>query len=70
MEQLLVWTALKWMLAERDRTRLRADDAFYEQELWRMPRSRLLLDSYLFAAAARQLKWRDEDSRRRATTLS
>jgi hypothetical protein len=69
MDQLLAWTALHWMLAERNRTRLRADDDFYERELWRMPRSRLLLDSYLFAAAARRLKWRDEDSRRRATTL-
>ena len=70
MDQLLAWTALHWMLAERNRTRMCADDDFYERELWRLPQSRLLLDSYLVAAAARRLKWRDEDSRRRATTLS
>jgi len=46
MDQLLAWTALHWMLAKRDRARLRADDAFYERELWRMPGSRPLLDDF------------------------
>lgn len=70
MDHLLAWTALHWMLSERSGTRIRADDAFYEGEPWRLWGSRLLLDSFVIGAAARRLGWRDEDSRRRATTLS